>query len=201
MAPTTARLCALPTGAVTSLLTGAATYRSLAFDRAGTQLALVSDLGDSTAQPRFALYHASLAPAKGKTIATRKLVTSADVQAGLLIADRGPVEFTRDGSALTFSIGVVPFDSIPADSLAEKAVYDLWHWQDAQTQPQQKLNATRDRNRTFTALYTLATNKWAQLANDSIRVTVSNDGKRVLGINALEYAIPSSGVKAPAMRT
>ncbi|BAH39095.1 peptidase S9 family protein [Gemmatimonas aurantiaca T-27] len=181
---------ALPTGAVTSLLTGAATYRSLAFDRAGTQLALVSDLGDSTAQPRFALYHASLAPAKGKTIATRKLVTSADVQAGLLIADRGPVEFTRDGSALTFSIGVVPFDSIPADSLAEKAVYDLWHWQDAQTQPQQKLNATRDRNRTFTALYTLATNKWAQLANDSIRVTVSNDGKRVLGINALEYAIP-----------
>jgi dienelactone hydrolase len=181
---------ALPTGAVTSLLTGAATYRSLAFDRAGTQLALVSDLGDSTAQPRFSLYYASLAPAKGKTIAARKLVTSADVASGLLVADRGPVEFTREGNALTFSIGVVPFDSIPADSLTEKAVYDLWHWQDAQTQPQQKLNASRDRNRTFTALYTLATNKWAQLANDSIRVTVSSDGKRVLGINALEYAIP-----------
>ncbi|HEY0929736.1 MAG TPA: prolyl oligopeptidase family serine peptidase [Gemmatimonas sp.] len=181
---------ALPTGTVTPLLTGLATYRSLAFDRAGTQLALVSDLGDSTTQPRFSLYHAALTPAKGKTIAARKLVTSADVAAGLLIADRGQVEFTREGNALMFSIGVVPFDSIPADSLTEKAVYDLWHWQDAQTQPQQKLNASRDRNRTFTALYTFATNKWAQLANDSIRVSVSNDGKRVLGINALEYAIP-----------
>lgn len=181
---------ALPAGTVTTLLSGVATYRGLTFDRQGTQLALVSDLGDSTSKPRFTLYYAALVPAKGKTIATRKLVSSADVGEGLLIAERGQVQFTREGNALQFSLGLVPQDSIPADSLTDKAVYDLWHWQDAQTQPQQKLNAGRDRSRTFTALYTLATNKWTQLANDSVRVTISDDGKRVLGINSLEYAIP-----------
>ncbi len=181
---------AISSGEVIPLITGLATYRGLAFDRQGTQVALVSDVGDSTARPRFSLYYASLVPAKGKPISTRRLVTSDDLADGLLIAERGSLQFTREGNALIFALGVVPFDSIPADSLLDKAVYDLWHWKDARTQPTQKLDAARDRNRTFTALYTLASNKWTQLANDSMRVTVSDDGKRVLGLNSLEYAIP-----------
>lgn len=179
----------LSAGTATSLLSGVATYRGLTFDKAGSQLAFVSDHGDSAAKPLFSLYYASLVPAKGKPLAARKLVSSADAPKGMLVAERGQVQFTRNGSALIFSLGLVPPDSIPADSLADKAVYDLWHWKDAQTQVQQKINAARDRNRTFTALYTLASNKWVQLANDSLRVTVSDDGKRVLGINSLEYAI------------
>ncbi|MCA0376526.1 MAG: prolyl oligopeptidase family serine peptidase [Gemmatimonadetes bacterium] len=181
---------ALATGAVTPLITGQATYRGFTFDRKGEQVAFVSDVGDTTRTPRMTLYHASLVPAKGKTVAARKLVTSADVPTGLLVAERGAVSFVREGGALTFSLAPVPMDSIPADSLADKAIYDLWHWKDAAIQPQQKLSAGRDRNRTFTALYTLATGKWTQLANDSLRVTVSADGKRVLGVNSLEYAIP-----------
>lgn len=180
----------LSTGAVTPLLTGQATYRGFGFDRAGTQVAFVSDLGDSTSRPRFALYHASLVPAKGKSVSARRLVSSADVPGGLLVAERGQVGFTRDGSGLIFSLANAPMDSIPADSLTDKAIYDLWHWKDAQTQVQQKLSANRDRNRTYTALYTLARNTWKQLANDSLRVIVSNDGKRVLGLNSLEYATP-----------
>jgi dipeptidyl aminopeptidase/acylaminoacyl peptidase len=181
---------ALGTGAVTTLMAGQATYRSMSFDRKGAQVVFVSDVGDSTARPRFALYHASLTPAKGKPITTRKLVAPGDVPAGLLVADRGQVGFTREGNAIVFALGNVPADSIPADSLTDKAVYDLWHWKDAQIMPQQKVNAARDRNRTYTALYTLASNRWTQLANDSLRVVVSNDGKRVLGLNSLEYAIP-----------
>lgn len=181
---------ALATGTVTPLITGLATYRSFGFDRKGEQVAFVSDVGDTTRTPRFALYHASLVPTKAKpTIAARKLVGVADVPAGMLVADRGQVGFVREGGALIFSLALVPMDSIPADSLADKAVYDLWHWKDATIIPQQKLSAGRDRNRTFTALYTLATGKWTQLANDSVRVSISNDGKRVLGINSLEYAI------------
>jgi hypothetical protein len=181
---------ALPTGTVTPLITGLASYRGFTFDRKGEQVAFVSDVGDSTSRPRVSVYHASLVPAKGKTIAARRIVASTEAPAGLLIADRGQVSFTRDGNAVLFSLANVPMDSIPADSLIDKAVYDLWHWQDAQIMPQQKINANRDRNRTYTAMYTLATGKWTQLANDSIRVQVSNDGRRVLGLNSLEYAIP-----------
>lgn len=181
---------ALGTGAVTALMAGQATYRSLSFDRKGSQVVFVSDVGDSTARPRHALYYASLTPARGKPVTTRRLVAAGDVPGGLLVADRGQVGFVREGNAIVFSLGNVPADSIPADSLTDKAVYDLWHWKDAQIMPQQKVNAGRDRNRTYTALYTLASNKWTQLANDSLRVVVSNDGKRVLGLNSLEYAIP-----------
>lgn len=182
---------ALATGTVTTLLAGRASYRGMAFDRAGTQVVLVSDVGDTTSKPLFAVYHASLAPAKGKpTIAgARRIVAATDAPAGLLIAERGRVDFNRNGNVVLFSLANVPFDSIPADSLADKAVYDLWHWQDTKIQPQQKLDASRDRNRTYLAVYNLSTNKWAQLANDSLNVTLSDDGKHALGLNSVEYAI------------
>ncbi|MFN9116413.1 MAG: alpha/beta hydrolase family protein [Gemmatimonas sp.] len=180
----------LASGTVTTLVAGPATYRGMNFDRKGGQVVFVSDVGDSTARPRFALYHAALTPAKGKPITARRLVAPGDVPAGLLVADRGQVGFTREGNAIVFALGNVPADSIPADSLTDKAVYDLWHWKDAQIMPQQKVNAARDRNRSYTALYTLASNRWTQLANDSLRVVVSNDGTRVLGLNSLAYAIP-----------
>jgi len=180
----------LASGAVTPLLTGVATYRGLTFDRAGTQVAFTSDLGDTTARPLVSVYHASLAPAKGKPIAARRLVAGTEAPAGLRLADRGRLEFTREGTALQFSLAPLPLDSIPADSLVDKAVYDLWHWNDTKIQPQQKVEAARDRNRTYLALYTLATGRWARLGTDSLQVTVSPDGRRVLGINSVEYAIP-----------
>ena len=180
----------LANGTVATLVAGQATYRGFTFDRAGKQVAFVSDVNDSTPRPRFSVYYASLQPAKGKPVAARRLVAAADAPAGLLIAERGQVGFTREGTGLLFSLGNMPMDSIPADSLVDKAIYDLWHWKDASIMTQQKVTANRDRNRTYTALYTLASNKWTQLATDSMRVLVSNDGKRVLGLNSLEYAIP-----------
>lgn len=181
---------ALATGAVSPLLTGQATYRGLTFDRKGTQVAFISDLGDSTPKPKVAVYHASLAPAKGKPIVARRIIAASDAPAGLLIAERGALSFTREGNGVVFSLANEPMDTIPADSLVDKAGYDLWHWKDTQIQPQQKVSANRDRNRTYTALYTIASGKWTQLANDSLRVSISNDGRRVLGVNAIEYAIP-----------
>ncbi len=183
---------ALGTGTVTTLLGGRAVYRSLAFDRKGSQVVFMSSLGDSTPKPAYSVYHASLTSARGAPApaAARRIIAGADAPRGMLIADRGRVDFTREGNAVTFALAKVPLDSIPADSLADKAVYDLWHWQDTKIQPQQRLDAARDRARTFLAVYHLATGKWTQLANDSLQVTLSDDAKRALGVNSVEYAIP-----------
>ena len=183
---------ALATGTVTTLLGGKATYRSLAFDRKGSQVVFVSSLGDTTTKPRFSVYHASLVPAKGKAapIAARRIIAGSEAPSGMLIAERGRVDFSREGNAITFALAKQPLDSIPADSLADKAIYDLWHWQDTKIQPQQKLDAARDRGRTYLAVYHTATGKWTQLANDSLQVTLSDDAKRALGVNSVEYAIP-----------
>ncbi len=180
----------LATSAVTTLLSGPASHRGITFDRVGVQVAFLSDLGDSTAKPRLSVYYASLSPARGASVQARKIIPSTQAPDGMLIAERGRLDFTRQGNAVLFSLGFVPVDSIPADSLVDKAVYDLWHWQETTIQPQQKLSAARDRNRTHLALYDLKANKWQTLGNDSLtQVSVSDDGRRVLALNPVEYAI------------
>ncbi len=181
---------ALASGTVTPVITGQASYRSMTFDRKGTQLLFSSDVNDSLPRPRFAVYHAALMSAKGKGITARRLVSSADAPTGMMIAERGRLDFTREGNAVLFSLAPLPMDSIPADSLVDKAVYDLWHWQDTKIQAQQKVDAGRDRNRSHLAVYHLATNRWTKLGNDSLNVVVSSDARRVLGLNSVEYAIP-----------
>ena len=65
--------------------------------------------------------------------------------------------------------------------------------QDTRIQPQQRIEAARDRNRTYVAAYTPATRKWARLTNDSITsATVADNGKVALGISTIEYAIEST---------
>ncbi len=183
----------LSTGAVTTLTSGKGNYRSLAVDRKGGQVAFVTDRDDAAAaKPRFALYYASLVPAKGQKgpVVATKVMDGAMVGADQIIADRGRVDFVRDGSALQFALAPLPVDSIPADSLAEKAIYDLWHYEDTQIMPVQKLNAARDRSRTWDAIYQVALKKWAKLGNDSLtRVTIADNGRVALALNPVEYAI------------
>jgi dipeptidyl aminopeptidase/acylaminoacyl peptidase len=186
----------LATGTVTTLVSGKGNYKSLAVDRKGTQVAFVTDRDDlAAAKPRYALYYAALVLAKGQKgpIGAAKVVDQAMVGTEQLIADRGRLDFVRDGYALQFALAPLPVDSVPADSLADKAVYDLWHYKDTYVQPVQKLNAARDRNRTWAAIYTPATKKWAKLGNDSLtQVTIADNGKVILAGNPVEYAIPQT---------
>ena len=186
----------LATAAVATLVSGKGNYKSLAVDRKGTQVAFVTDRDDAAAaKPKYALYYASLVPAKGQKgpVVAAKVVDAAMVGADQLIADRGRLDFVRDGSALQFALAPLPIDSIPADSLAEKAIYDLWHWKDTQIMPMQKLQAARERNRTWVAVYQPAAKKWAKLGNDSLRqVTLADNGRIALALNPVQYAIEST---------
>jgi dipeptidyl aminopeptidase/acylaminoacyl peptidase len=94
------------------------------------------------------------------------------------IADNGALSFTRSGTAITFNIAPPPIDSVPADSLVGKAVYDLWHYKDPVLQPTQRINAARDRNKSYQAVYFPATKKLVRLADDTIpNVALSDDAK------------------------
>lgn len=185
-----AYLRTLATAQTRTLLAGRGNYRQLTIDRAGTQVAFVSDVADSAARaPRFSLYHARLTTPG----AAASLVDPTAVGSGRLVADRGRLEFTHDGSTLLFSLMPVPLDSIPADSLVEKAIYDLWHWQDARIQPQQKVEAARTRNRTWLAAYHLATRRFTPLGSDTLgQVSVTDDGQTALALDPLRYAVEAT---------
>jgi dipeptidyl aminopeptidase/acylaminoacyl peptidase len=181
-------LRALPGGTVTPVMTGQGNYRQLSWDRDGAQIAFVSDRDEfGTETPRFTLYHATMRAPRAQAI-----VTSDAVGADFTVADRGSVNFTRDGSALTFAIAPPPIPVIPADSLRDKAVFDLWHWQDPFLQSQQRLTAARDRNATYTGVYHLASRRYVQLTNDSITaVSLSENGRIGVANTSVPYRIES----------
>jgi hypothetical protein len=176
----------LATGAVTALKTGTGNYRSLALDEAATQVAFVTDADEWTAEkPRVTLYHASLTGTRqrpGPQPATVAVAAGA-VGDGMRIAERGAIEFVRTGGVLRFGIQHLPLDSIPADSLADKAVVDLWHWRDARVQPMQRLQAGADRNRSYTAILHVATKQVRTLAHDSMPQAVLSDDGRIAVAN------------------
>ena len=181
----------LSSGTVTALKVATGNYRSLAVDETGTQVAFVTDADEWTAaKPRMTLYHASLVGTKAKPgpqMASVAVPASA-VGDGIKIAERGGVGFSRTGGVVRFGVAHVLPDSIAADSLADKAVVDLWHWRDARPQPMQRLQATQDRNRSYTAVFHVATRQMRRIASDSVpAVQLSDDGRTALASTGVPY--------------
>lgn len=184
----------LTNGTVHTLRGGRARYRGLTFDRTATQLAFLEAPYDTIAPARaeYTIWHAPLVTRRNAPPVATAIVGTRDADAALRIPERSSLEFTRDGSALQFGIAPPPPDSIPADSLADKAVYDLWHWQDTRLQPTQALQAGRDRNRTYSAIHHPKLRKTLRLADDSLpQVQVSDDGKLALAVTSVPYEIES----------
>jgi dipeptidyl aminopeptidase/acylaminoacyl peptidase len=170
------------------LARGTADYKAITFDRDGKQVAFVSNRDEFGARDtaRFAIYRAAV----GASASATRVAAADDFGQGLRISDR-QLSFTRDGSALVFGVGRPPVDTLSTDSLADKAIVDVWHWQDARLQPQQKLEVGRDRDRTWTAVARVGARPVKRLiGNDTLtQVTVSNDGLTALAITQLPYAV------------
>lgn len=178
----------MATGAVTTLASGRGNYKSIAMDSAARQVAFLSDRDEfGRAKSRYGLYYSQL-----KTGAAAPVVAPGALAADYRIADNASVSFTGSGNGILFGVAPTPLDSIPADSLAGKAVFDLWHYKDPTLQPSQRLSATRDRNRSFQAIYFTGTKKLVQLANDTIpALEVSDDGRFGLATSRERYRIES----------
>jgi hypothetical protein len=183
----------LSNGTTTALLAGKGNYRSLVLDRKGTQVAFVSDHGDlASAKPQFALYTSVLSGGKGQTApaAATEAVPASQFGAGFHISDRGGVSFTRDGSAVLFALAKPAVDTIPADSLIDKANYDVWNWKDPTINPVQKFGIARERNKTYSAIYQPSVKKALRLTDDSLdRAQVSDNGRIALGTSTSPYSI------------
>ena len=161
-----------------SLLDGKGKYSKLTFDENQTQMVFLSDRDDAAAkQPKWKIYRWDRkAPAA-------ELVSAATpgLKSGFVISDRGTLSFSRDGSRLYLAVAL-PAAATPepaadaADtSNDEKAVVDVWSYKDEYLQPVQKLRAARDRNRTFTAAYSIPDHKLVQLADTEMETVSTSE--------------------------
>jgi dienelactone hydrolase len=168
-----------------ALLTGRGDYDQIAVDRGGTQIAFISNRdGFGGDAPASTLYHATLRDGGARAAVTPSAL------GGMRVAENANVSFTRAGAAVLFGIAPPRVDTLVADSLVGKSVFDLWHYRDEYLQPTQRVMAARDRNQSFRAIYHPATHRFVRLANDSIpQVAVSSDGRVAVASSDERYAM------------
>lgn len=174
-------------GRTHALLAGAGSYRGLTFSDDGRQAAFTADPAGGGGKPGAALYHATL----GGEPRARQVVDADGVGSGRRVAERGRIRFTRDGGTLVFGVLPIAPDSVPADSLAERAVFDLWNYRDARLQPQQRVEASRDRDSAWVAVVRPG-GRAVVVGSDTLRgVQLSEDGRVAVASDELRYAIPA----------
>jgi len=80
-----------------------------------------------------------------------------------------------------------PKDTIPQD---EKAILDIWHWQDGKLMPQQLVELKKENERTYLAVYNLKDNYMVQLADKltpDVEVTPYGNGDYAIAFNSAPY--------------
>lgn len=174
------------TGVGVALLAGKGKYLKLTWDEKQTQAAFLSDRDDNAAkQPKWKIYRWERGGTAASEIVTNE---SAGLEKSFGISDKGTLAFSRDGAAVIF--GVAPPPPTPAASVDadDKAVLDLWSYKDDYLQSTQKVTAARDRNRTYTAMYSIPAKKVVQLGDLALeQVSLADDSQYALGTDTREY--------------
>jgi dipeptidyl aminopeptidase/acylaminoacyl peptidase len=176
----------LAAGTTQAVLTGPGNYRALSFDRTQQQFVFASDRDEfGKPEARQAIYLGSV-----KSGTAQPVIRADMLPEGMRFPDNVNVSFSRSGTALQLAIAPPPEDTVPADSLVGKARYDLWHWKDPALQPTQLLQVNQARNRTYTAVYHIATKKLMRLTTDSFpSVQLSDDAKVGMQSTGVPYDI------------
>ena len=184
-----------------SVLNGLGNYRSLTFDKSGSLLAFLTDRDDYKAkQPSWSLYLVN----RNAKEATK--VVDADTKGipeGWWVASSGGPSFSEDQRRLYFNTRPKPEDlgkektkeQLEKEKEEPKAKLDLWHWKDPYLQPQQLLQAGRERNRSYRAVFDLRSRKVIQLADEtveSVRANPRSPADVAMGSDNKKYAMMTS---------
>lgn len=187
-----------------AVLTGKGSYKHLSFDEAGTQLAFVSNRDDVAAKKNvtktesqpdekkdekaepgiFKLYYLNLA--QQQALAAIVDTKNPALAKNWSVSEHASLSFSKDGQRLYFGTAEIP--PAEAKDAAEPVKLDLWHWRDPELQSMQKVRAEREKQRSYKAVYHLATQTMVQLASKAIpEVLVNENSKVALGIDTAPY--------------
>lgn len=108
------------------------------------------------------------------------------------VCEHGNIFFSENAGSLFLGTALKPEkeikDSIPED---EKYRLDIWHYQDQYLQTKQNKDLTKDKNKSYTAVYHINQNRIIQLGDTIIQDIVlqqKGNGRHAIGINSLPYA-------------
>ena len=174
------------------ILKGEGTYAKLSWDEDETQLAFFQTIkGKSkTDAATHRLFHWK----RNDKMPAQEVVgpKTTGFAKEMVLTDNSSPRFTRDGLKLLFNL----IDQDDAKPSSEKkkpdakdvVVLDLWHWQDEDIQPKQKVRSRRTSKPTYEAIHFLDTGESRQLTTDEdVRVTVPGYGDWALSVTDKPY--------------
>lgn len=158
----------------------------LAADETGRQCAFLFS-GDTISEKKYALF-AGTADTEPKKIVDEY---TSGMPIGWCPGKDGNLYFSKDGTRLFLGTAVTPAPE-PKDTLLdeEKPKLDIWSWHDKKIQPQQLVELSREKKRTYPAVYHLNQKRFVQLANPQIRevsTILDGNGDLALGYNDSPY--------------
>ena len=173
------------------VMAGLGNYGQVVFSKDGRQLAFLSDRDDYEAdKPSWSLYLWKKGQKEAKKIVDAETPGIPDVW--WLSSTSAPL-FSEDGKRLLFNTRPKPEDMGEEEDEDEEepvAKLDIWHWQDPFLQPQQLLRAEQERNRSYRAMYDLASRKVIQIASldiPQVFVDPRSESRFVVGTAPDEY--------------
>lgn len=173
------------------LLTGKGRYTRLTWDFSQHQLAFLSDRDDAASKPaKFKAYIWNRNSAPVEVVST----ATPGFRDGYAILDRGPMNFSREGSLLFLScapietIAALDRETQQASTSDDKVLADLWSWKDDYVQPMQKVRAAQERARSYRAVLSIGDKKFLQLSDPTMGgLNSSDDGRVALGTDDRAY--------------
>jgi dipeptidyl aminopeptidase/acylaminoacyl peptidase len=175
---------------VYDILLGPGHYKNLTFAQKRDSLAFVSDEASFTdTAPYYGLYQTNLVLAAGEKPVTAPMVGPAShgMPGGWAPSVNATLSYSKDAARLFF--GTAPRPTPVPSGTPEPMKVDIWSWRDGDLQPYQKINADKERKRTYAAVshtgdeYSVVQLAWPTMRN----LTTNDNGTIAIGTNDLPY--------------
>jgi dipeptidyl aminopeptidase/acylaminoacyl peptidase len=174
-------------GKIADLFAAPGHYKNIAFAPKDELLAFMSDtLSFAEKAPHYNVFEIDVGHAWPTTGAAMEVAGPATAQMprGYAPSVNATPSYSKDGRRLFF--GTAPAPTPVPSGTPEPMKVDIWSWRDGDLQPYQKINADKERKRTYSAL--IADGHFVQLASPSMRnVATSDNPDFALGSNDVPY--------------
>jgi len=167
---------------------GIGNYVGLTLSDDGQKIAFMTNRDDFEAdQPSFTLFAGDLSE-----LGTSVMEGSDGVPDGWWVSENGSLDFSDSGERLYFGTAPKPAPDPEDDDILdeEKVKVDIWNWKDPLLQPMQLVQASRERNRSYTAVIHLSSGSVVQLASveiPTVSTSQEGDGDVILGTSNMNY--------------
>lgn len=179
-------------GSTVTLNEGMTDYKKMSTDEEGNQIAFFASANKKDDDHKyFSLMHWSMGNANASIVAD---TTTAGIPENWMVSDNSNIRFSESGKRIYFGTAPRPFEyAYEADTTLlkdDRPDVDVWSYNDPYIQPMQKLQAGREKSRSYDVVLNTENGKLVQLAGpdlESITIDYRNDRDFVLAMNDQPY--------------